>query len=85
LSTAAGVAGGMMLANALTSAFSGKGAEAAGGDKAALADTASADASSADAPSEESNITNSLYEQPPEAAPDDFSDFGGDGDAGDWA
>ncbi|MDF2813344.1 MAG: hypothetical protein K0S56_4375 [Microvirga sp.] len=73
LSTAAGVAGGMMVANALTSAFGGK-------QKAGLADTAAADATTDDA-----SITNSLYENPAEEQPNDFDDFGGEGgDEGDW-
>jgi uncharacterized protein len=82
LSTAAGVAGGMMIANALTSAFDGN--NDAAGDKSALADTGGAD-QAADAGS--GGITDSLYQdanQP--GGQDDFSDFGGDGgDQGDWA
>ncbi|KAB0264274.1 DUF2076 domain-containing protein [Microvirga brassicacearum] len=82
LSTAAGVAGGMMVANALTSAFGGKpgGTDAAAGEKAGFADTAAADATTDDA-----SITNSLYENPSEEQPNDFDDFGGEGgDEGDW-
>lgn len=81
LSTAAGVAGGMMMANALSSAFGGKhgGADAAD-QKAGPTDTAAADSVTDDA-----SITNSLYDNPQEQ-PDDYSDFGGDGgDEGDWA
>jgi hypothetical protein len=82
LSTAAGVAGGMMVANALTSAFGGKqGAEPAAGDKTALADTGAADGATDNA-----SITNSLYENPESEQNASFDDFGGDGgDEGDWA
>ena len=48
LSTAAGVAGGVMLANALTSAFKGDTAEAATGEKAGLTDTASTEGAATD-------------------------------------
>jgi hypothetical protein len=83
LSTAAGVAGGMMMANALTSAFGGKhgNADAAAGEKASLADTNPAEEVADDA-----SITNSLYDNPAEDQDDSFDDFGGDGgDEGDWA
>ena len=82
LSTAAGVAGGMMIANALTNAFDGN--NDASGDKSALADTGGAD-QAADAGS--GGITDSLYQDANQGAgQDDFSDFGGDGgDQGDWA
>jgi hypothetical protein len=80
LSTAAGVAGGMMIANALSHAFGG-GAEA-GGEKTALADTGAGD-QGADAGN--AGITDSLY-QNPQGGQDDYADFGGDGgDDGDWA
>ena len=79
LSTAAGVAGGMMIANALTHAFGG-GADA-GGEKTALADTASSE-QGADAGN--AGITDALYDDP-QGGHDDYSDFGGDGgDGGDW-
>lgn len=78
LSTAAGVAGGMMIANALSHAFGGGKPDASG--QTALADTASAGQDAAG----DAGITDALYEQPQES-PDDFSDFGGDGgDGGDW-
>ncbi len=82
LSTAAGVAGGMMVANALSSAFGGKhGAEPAAGDKTALAETGAADNVTDDA-----SITDSLYENPENEQHASFDDFGGDGgDEGDWA
>lgn len=80
LSTAAGVAGGVMLANALSHAFGGgSSAEAAAGEKSALADTGGGQ----EAQTDQASITDSLY---PQGGPDDFSDFGGDGgDGGDWA
>jgi len=84
LSTAAGVAGGVMMANALTSAFGGKhgNADAAAGEKASLADTSPADEGVAD----DASITNSLYDTPEDDQSDSFDDFGGDGgDEGDWA
>lgn len=84
LSTAAGVAGGMMIANALTHAFSG--------DNNPLGNVASAaglggtdqaaDAGNAGDPGN-AGITDALYNEPQED-PGDFSDFGGDGDEGDW-
>jgi hypothetical protein len=85
LTTAAGVAGGMMIANALTHAFSGDNnplgdvASAAGlGGADKTADAGAADAGNA-------GITDSLYNEP-QADQGDFSDFGGDGgDEGDWA
>ena len=82
LSTAAGVAGGMMVANALSSAFGGKhGAEPAAGDKTALAETGAADNVTDNA-----GITDSLYENPENEQHASFDDFGGDGgDEGDWA
>ncbi|MEE1610478.1 DUF2076 domain-containing protein [Microvirga sp. CF3016] len=87
LSTAAGVAGGVMIANALTNAFSGdnnplsdvaSAAGLGGADKAA--DAGAADASNA-------GITDSLYQDANQQENQgDFSDFGGDGgDEGDWA
>jgi hypothetical protein len=81
LSTAAGVAGGVMIANALSHAFGGGGAEAAG-DKTALADTGGDQGAGADASN--ASITDSLY-QNDQGGQDDYSDFGGDGgDGGDW-
>ena len=56
LATAAGVAGGMMVANALTNAFSGDEAGAAGG-AASAADLAGADSSDATG-----GITDGLYQ-----------------------
>ena len=82
LSTAAGVAGGVMLANALSHAFDGKGDPA--GDKTALADTGGADQA---ADTDNAGITDSLYgnQDQPEGN-QDFDDFAGDGgDEGDWA
>jgi len=83
LSTAAGVAGGMMIANALTHAFSGDNnplSNAASAAGLGGADQA-ADAGATDAGN--SGITDALYNEPQED-PGDFSDFGGDGDEGDW-
>ena len=82
LSTAAGVAGGVMLANALSHAFDGKDDPA--GDKTALADTGGADQA---ADTDNAGITDSLYgnQDQPEGN-QDFDDFAGDGgDEGDWA
>jgi len=80
LATAAGVAGGVMIANALSHAFGG-GNDAAGGDQAALADVGSGD-QGGDAGN--AGITDALYpgQQDQPHGSDDFSDFGGDG--GDW-
>jgi hypothetical protein len=85
LSTAAGVAGGMMIANALTSAFGGdekSGAENSGTENnASLADLGNDQSGNAD----NAGITDSLYGNPDQNR-DDFADFGGDaGDDGDWA
>lgn len=83
LSTAAGVAGGMMIANALTNAFSG--------DNNPLSDAASslAGLGGTDQATDAGNasVTDSLYQdQNHQDTNQDFSDFGGDGgDAGDWA
>jgi hypothetical protein len=82
LSRAAGVAGGMMIANALTSAFSG--------DKNPVSDVASAAGlGGADQAPDAGNagITDSLYpDQGNQDSGQDFADFGGDGgDEGDWA
>lgn len=87
LTTAAGVAGGMMIANALSHAFSGdnnplsnvaSAAGLGGADQAADAGNAGF-----------GNITDGLYpnqNQEPQDNEQDFSDFGGDGgDEGDWA
>jgi uncharacterized protein len=78
LSTAAGVAGGMMIANALTHAF-GRDENAAG--QSSLADLGNDGGGNTDF----AGITDSLYENPGQSQ-NDFSDFGGDaGDDGDWA
>ncbi|MBM1169859.1 DUF2076 domain-containing protein [Microvirga arabica] len=82
LSTAAGVAGGMMIANALTSAFSGENNPVS--DVASAAGLGGAD-QAANAGNE--GITDSLYQDASnQDSGQDFSDFGGDGgDEGDWA
>jgi uncharacterized protein len=84
LSTAAGVAGGMMIANALTNAFGGDNNPS--GEASSLAGLGGAD-QTADAGN--AGITDSLYQNPDQSNHDsgqDFSDFGGDGgDEGDWA
>ena len=82
LSTAAGVAGGVMIANALTHAFSG--------DNNPLSDAASAAGPAAPikaADAVNAGITDSLYQDASQQEDQgDFSDFGGDGgDEGDWA
>ena len=80
LATAAGVAGGMMVANALTNAFSGDEAGATGG-AASAADLAGADSGNATG-----GITDGLYQDAAANPLDDAGDFGGDaGDGGDWA
>jgi len=80
LATAAGVAGGMMVANALTNAFSGDEAGAAGGA------TSAADLAGADSGDATGGITDGLYQDAAANPPDDAGDFGGDGgDGGDWA
>jgi hypothetical protein len=85
LSTAAGVAGGMMIANALSHAFGGEENAAAGG-ASALAGLGGADQGS---DSNLAGITDSLYQNPDqqnEQGGDDYSDFGSNGgDDGDWA
>ena len=82
LSTAAGVAGGMMIANALTHAFSGDNNPAS--DVAAAAGLGGADQAN-DAGN--AGITDSLYQNASnQDSGQDFADFGGDGgDEGDWA
>lgn len=90
LSTAAGVAGGVMIANALSHAFGGGSAQA--GEKSALADLGQNQSQSG--PFDQAGITDSLYpdrnnDQPgpnvPDEPDDDYSDMGGDnGDDGDW-
>ncbi len=80
LSTAAGVAGGMMIANALSNAFGGNDnpAEAA---QSGVADLGNDQGGNTDL----AGMTDSLYGNPDQNR-DDFSDFGGDaGDDGDWA
>jgi hypothetical protein len=80
LSTAAGVAGGMMIANALTNAFSGDNNPL--GDASSLAGSGGADQA---ADVSNAGITDSLHNTPQDSQ-GDFSDFGGDGgDEGDWA
>ncbi|MCG7392207.1 DUF2076 domain-containing protein [Microvirga sp. ACRRW] len=80
LSTAAGVAGGMMIANALSHAFGGDEKSAEAG-QSALADLGNDQSGNSDF----AGITDSLYGNQ-EQNRDDFSDFGGDaGDDGDWA
>ncbi|NIX78057.1 DUF2076 domain-containing protein [Microvirga terricola] len=87
LSTAAGVAGGVMIANALSHAFGG--GQAGAGEKSALADLGGNQSGSFD----QASITDSLYPKgqdnqtgpEPDEPDDDFSDMGGDnGDDGDW-
>jgi hypothetical protein len=82
LSTAAGVAGGMMIANALSHAFGGEHAAAAGHSALAGLDQGS---SPPDTGTDYAGITDSLYDSPQGQA-DDVGDFdGGDGgDGGDW-
>jgi hypothetical protein len=82
LTTAAGVAGGMMIATALSNAFGGD-EKGASGEPSALADLGGTDQSGGDTGS--AGITDALYDNP-QGSQDDYSDFGGDsGDDGDWA
>ncbi|WP_201837114.1 DUF2076 domain-containing protein [Microvirga zambiensis] len=83
LSTAAGVAGGVMLANALSHAF--------GGDNNPVSQAAAAaglDGTDQATDADNASITDSLYENPHENPPDeqdqDFEDFSDGGDDGDW-
>ncbi|EIM27785.1 DUF2076 domain-containing protein [Microvirga lotononidis] len=84
LTTAAGVAGGMMIANALSHAFSGNNNPL--GEASSLAGLGGADQAADNAGF--GNITDALYpdqKQDPQEDDQDFSDFGGDGgDEGDW-
>lgn len=93
LTTAAGVAGGMMLGNVLTNAFASKpGATETAGKPEQAADTQTAQDNSAstqpasdstnydDGSSNAANYQNAGYDQP---ADDDFAGFDGGGD--DWA
>lgn len=82
LSTAAGVAGGMMIANALSHAFSGE--EGAAGAASALAGLNEGGQQGGD--SSNAGITDALYGNQADDKGDGFADFGGDaGDDGDWA
>jgi hypothetical protein len=79
LSTAAGVAGGMMIANALSHAFGNDGGATA--DPSALADRPGDQGGDTDL----AGITDPLYQNSDQTG-QNFSDFGGDaGDGGDWS
>jgi hypothetical protein len=80
MATAAGVAGGVMIANALSSAFGGADPAAAAGDAAnSLAGFGGDQAAGA---GDQAGITDGLYQ---DASAQD-ADYGGDGgDGGDWA
>jgi hypothetical protein len=82
LGAAAGVAGGMMLGNALSNAFGGKNPAAGGEAQTAMSDPSPAASDAATGGNE--GVTDSLYQQ---ASLDDQTDFGSDlgGDGGDWA
>jgi uncharacterized protein len=86
LTTAAGVAGGMMIANALSSAFGGNEPGAAG-DATAAADLGGSEAGGAGGGDvSNAGITDSLYGNEQNDQSDTFADFSGDaGDGGDWA
>jgi hypothetical protein len=89
LTTAAGVAGGMMIANALSHAFEG-GHNALSEHASALGGFgADNQPAGADAPGDYGGITDSLYQDAsvsPDSQDQDFGDLGGDnGDGGDWA
>ncbi len=96
LTTAAGVAGGMMLGSVLTNAFSGGGkageakpAEAASSgsapaDGAGNTQTASDNTNYDDGSSNAANYQNAGYDAPQDAGYDDGSSFGG-GDDDSWA
>jgi hypothetical protein len=87
MATAAGVAGGMMIANALSNAFGGQEAGAANSASGLAGLNEGGDAAGADATGGDATggITDSLYQDAGhEPGPED--DFGGDGgDGGDWA
>jgi uncharacterized protein len=84
LATAAGVAGGMMVANALSHAFSGDNnpvSDAASSLAGLSGKEGGAEAGSGD----QGGVTDGMY-QDASANDQDFSDFSGDaGDGGDWA
>jgi hypothetical protein len=85
LTTAAGVAGGMMIANALSNAFGG---EHGAGDAKTAADLGGSDTGGAGQDGDISNagITDSLYGNQQNNQAEGFADFSGDaGDDGDWA
>jgi len=85
LSTAAGVAGGMMIANALSHAFGGE--QGGAGGASTLAGLGGTDQGQGGDTSN-AGITDALYGngQSEQASHEDYSDFGGDaGDGGDWA
>ena len=81
LTTAAGVAGGMMVANALSHAFSGN--ESGAADKAS---SLFGNASEKDAAPAEQGDSTPFFQDASADEPDPGGDFGGDGgDGGDWA
>ncbi|MET0744362.1 MAG: DUF2076 domain-containing protein [Microvirga sp.] len=85
LSTAAGVAGGVMIANALSHAFGGGADEAAKGGAEGASNLTDQAAGAADLGQSNDNagITDALYDDP--QAGDDYSDLdSGSGDDGDW-
>jgi len=93
MTTAAGVAGGMMIANALSHAFGGEhGAAGAAGAARGLFGGADGDTGGDSGSGSYAGITDSLYQggsgqdaPEPDGGADFASDFGGDsGDDGDW-
>jgi len=87
MATAAGVAGGVMIANALSSAFGGQGAASPGGDKGNTSDAAGADQAADTGAGSTEDISAPLYQNAGYDPNQDIgNDFGGDlGDDGDWA
>ncbi|MGO4704804.1 DUF2076 domain-containing protein [Microvirga sp. 2MCAF38] len=85
LTTAAGVAGGMMIGNALSHAFGGAGQAAQGAlDKTGFADLGKPDTGSQQAGgTQNADITDSLYQNASQDEESYDDDFGGGGD--DWA
>ena len=83
MATAAGVAGGVLIANALSNAFGGDAASDAGNAATSAAGLGGGQA--ADAAGSNDAISDPLYHDA-SADPQDFGgdDFGGGGDGGDW-
>jgi hypothetical protein len=87
MTTAAGVAGGMMIANALSHAFGGGAGGAAAQTLGGFGAATGSDSAKTEAgQGSYEGITDSLYQNAsdPDSAADQGDDFNGDGDDGDW-